>query len=84
MGPILRPVMAIRLAARAVVHGGGRDPDPGDSGDRVEDPVKTALLCVIVGMVALASDSELILGLAIGVYIGYLGSAQIDRWEGER
>jgi len=52
--------------------------------DGVEDPVKTALLCVIVGLVALASDSELTLGLAIGVYVGYLGAAQIDRWEGER
>jgi hypothetical protein len=46
--------------------------------------VKTALLCVVVGLVALAFDSELILGLAIGVYVGYLGAAQIDRWEGER
>jgi hypothetical protein len=58
-----------------------------DSTDRsalVEDPVKTALLCVIVGLVSLAFDSELVLGLAIGVYIGYLGSAQIDGWEGER
>ena len=70
--------MAIRLG------GLGSGPAPSDSGDGVEDPVKTALLCVIVGLVALAFDSELTLGLAIGVYIGYLGAAQIDHWEGER
>jgi len=77
VGSILRLAVAIALGGMADHHCVGLNPS-----DRVEDPVKTALLCVVVGLVALAFDSELILGLAIGVYVGYLGAAQIDHWEG--
>ena len=79
MGSILRLAVAIALGGMADHRCVGLNPS-----DRVGGAVKTALLCVVVGLVALAFDSELILGLAIGVYIGYLGSAQIDHWEGER
>ena len=83
MGSRMRPVVAICLGGMADHHCFYHIVVGLNPSDRVEDPVKTALLCVVVGLVALASDSELTLGLAIGVYVGYLGSTQIDRWEGE-